>query len=116
MNKLKWSAEPNPNYTRGKAKDLLSGMIIRYTPPDAKDTDGNTVIGLNFPALAVTLWVADPERIAAQIAHQLNTYGVLFDALKAAQDALHNPFEPDNQSAAHKAVTAAIAAAEAVTS
>ncbi|MGY6246239.1 hypothetical protein ACXIUS_01660 [Bosea thiooxidans] len=78
-----WTSEHNPIYQRGQASELLSGHVIRYNPPAQKREDGSTSHGLNFPALAITAWVGDADKIAAQIARDLNTHPHLLAALKA---------------------------------
>ena len=74
-----WSAEHNPNYQSRK----LSGWIIRYDPtPDGKvNADGSTSYSLNFPALALTDIVADPEKQAVKIAAILECHEEVVAAL-----------------------------------
>lgn len=106
MNKH-WTAEQNNNYTGGR----LSGWIIRYDPsPNGgeKREDGSTVLSFNFPALALTDIVSNPEAVAQQIAAKLNSRADLLAALKFAQVIIGHP--DDNGS---KAIAAVIAAAEA---
>lgn len=77
-----WTAEHNPNYLRGRASELLNGHVIRYNPPPVKREDGSTSHGLNFPALAITAWVGEADKIAAQIARDLNVHSRLVAALR----------------------------------
>lgn len=77
-----WTSEHNPNYMRGRASELLNGHVIRYNPPETKRPDGSTRIGLNFPALAITAWVGEADKIAAQIARDLTVHPQLVAALR----------------------------------
>lgn len=77
-----WTSEHNPTYLRGRASELLNGHIIRYNPPPTKRADGSTSLGLNFPALAITAWVGEADKIAAQIARDLTVHPQLVAALR----------------------------------
>jgi hypothetical protein len=79
-----WKVEQNQNYQRGRAAELITSWTIRYIPPEKVDADGKTrTRAMNFPALVITNWVGDPDKVAAQVAHRLNTYPDLLEALKA---------------------------------
>lgn len=77
-----WTSEHNPIYLRGRADELLNGHVIRYNPPAKQREDGTTSIGLNFPALAITAWVGDADRVAAEIARNLSAHPLLVAALR----------------------------------
>jgi hypothetical protein len=109
-----WKAEQNQNYQRGRAVELITSWTIRYIPPDKVDADGKTwTLAMNFPALVITNWVADPDKVAQQVAQQLNTYPLLLEALKVALVALRSSSGDEERTIAKGIATAAIAAAEA---
>ena len=106
-----WTAEKNSHYQSraNKIAGATLGFVIRYNPPDRVE-DGKTFMSCNFPAMAMTAWVSDADKIAAQIAHQLNTYPALLDALKRVESLMT---ELGAKGEPLKTVRAAIAAAEA---
>lgn len=112
--KKHWTPERNGNYLSSpRMKIQLSGYVIRYnpTPEPPRDEQGRpTSFSLTFPALVLTNWVSDGEKIAAQIAQQLNTYPALLGALKRVESLMT---ELGAKGEPLKTVRAAIAAAEA---
>lgn len=116
--KKHWTPERNGNYLSSpRMKIQLSGYVIRYnpTPEPPRDEQGRpTAFSLTFPALVLTSWVSGGEKIAAQIAQQLNTYPALLDALKALAIESGGKAIPNmSLTAAREQALAIIAAAEA---
>ena len=72
-----WSAEDNANYKP-------CSWVLRYdpTPGGKKNPDGSKSFSMNFPALQLTDWVGEPEKIAPKLAVTLNLHDPLVEALK----------------------------------
>lgn len=87
MGKQHWTAEENNTFKTpdDQIHGALSGYVIRYDPHPGgiQHDDGSMSLSLNFPALALTAWVAFPQKIAQQLARNLNTHAELLAALKA---------------------------------
>lgn len=116
--KKHWTAERNGNYLSSpRMKIQLSGYAIRYnpTPEPPRDEQGRpTAFSLTFPALVLTSWVSDADKIAPQVAQQLNTYPALLAALRALAIESGGTAIPNmSLTAARDQALAAIAAAEA---
>lgn len=127
--KKHWIAEHNRNFKRGGGSlHETSGVVLKYDPtPGAMDEplkDGETrSFGLIVPAMLMLSLVADGDKVAAQVAHQLNTYPALIEALKQAESLLvtafgepaHPPRALENGRAADgiHSIRAIVAAAEA---
>lgn len=107
-----WTAEQNNNFLGAR----LSGWIIRYdpSPNGTKHADGSTTFSLNFPALALTDIVGNPETIAPELAAKLNSHEPLLSAAKLANEALADPaiFSAFPVGAARIALADAISKAE----
>lgn len=114
MAKKHWTAERNGNYLSSpRMKIQLGGVVLRYNPtpePPLDEKGRPTAFSLTFPAIVITSWVSDSEKIAAQLAQQLNTYPVLVDALKRVESLMT---ELGAKGEPLKTVRAAIAAADA---
>lgn len=84
-----WTAEKNSSYQSRASKiyGATQGFIIRYNPPDRVE-DGKTFMSVNFPAMAMTAWVSDADKIAAQIARDLNCHGELLELTKLLKQVL----------------------------
>lgn len=109
MAKKHWTAERNGNYLSSpRMKIQLGGVVLRYNPTPEQQRP--TAFSLTFPALVLTSWVSDSDKIAAQIAQKLNTYPALYDALKRVESLMT---ELGAKGEPLKTVRAAIAAADA---
>jgi hypothetical protein len=75
MGDVHWTVEHDP-----------VGWVLRYHPKSHKNDDGSTTYSVNFPALQLTEWVAEPEAVANDIARDLNCHDDLVAALKLLLD------------------------------
>ncbi|TRL39848.1 hypothetical protein [Rhizobium straminoryzae] len=95
MSDALWTAESNQNY--------YPPQILRYDPAPKGKTlpDGRKAVSMTFPVLQLTDWVAQPDKVADEIARRLNaTEGqskaaldVLLERRRQVQD---EKFSPDH--------------------
>lgn len=82
---MHWTAEEGQN-----------GWRLRYnpTPGGTKNADGSTSHSLTFPVLELTEYVSEPERVAPELARELNALPDMLAALRECQTLLRDLIRP----------------------
>ena len=86
-----WNADTT-SYRMSRKQKPLWAITYCHKPGGEKNPDGTTSFFMRFPALVLTEYVANGEKIAADIARELNAFPHMVDALKAFEDAFNDLF------------------------
>lgn len=87
MSEKHWFPEATA-YQLPKCGKSVLALYYDPTPSGRKNEDGSTSFSMRFPALVVTEYVSNPEKVAADLANRLNGIDALLAAAKEVIAAL----------------------------
>lgn len=106
--KKHWSAEPS-SYRMSREHDDIWALVYDPTPGGRKNDDGTTTYSMRFPALVLSEYVAEPEKVASDLARSLNTHDKLVEALEAIASVDDDGFTSDGHERCSEAASRALA-------
>jgi hypothetical protein len=80
----KWSAEATSYHPDRSYKKRIA-LVYDPTPGGVDNGDGSRSFSMRLPALLVTDWIADREKVAGDLANRLNTFDELLEGLKGVR-------------------------------